>query len=116
MAKYTVIYRAAGESSPKRVVLKGADESSLRRECEDKGWQVLLIPQAKRAGNGIGLKRIGLRGNEMFFAWRLDGGTRRVLRGSVYVEQGRCFAAPDHRHLHSGRGQCLVQEATPDRP
>ena len=47
MTKYTVIYREAGESSPKRVVMKGADESSLRRECEAKGWQVLLIRGAE---------------------------------------------------------------------
>ena len=47
MTKFTVIYREAGESSPKRVVLKGDDESSLRRECEGRGWQVLLIRDAE---------------------------------------------------------------------
>lgn len=46
MTKFTVIYRESGESSPKRVVLKGADESSLRRECEGRGWQALLIRRA----------------------------------------------------------------------
>ena len=51
MTKFTVIYRESGESSPKRVVLKGADESSLRRECEEKGWQVLYIrPASERSG------------------------------------------------------------------
>ena len=47
MTKFTVIYRESGESSPKRVVLKGDDESSLRRECEGRGWQVLLIRDAE---------------------------------------------------------------------
>lgn len=52
MMKYTVIYRESGEPKPKQTVLKSDDESSLRRECERKDWQVLLIRPANEQGRG----------------------------------------------------------------
>lgn len=52
MMKYTVIYRESGEPKPKQTVLKSDDESSLRRECERKDWQVLLIRTANEQGRG----------------------------------------------------------------
>mgnify|MGYP003318786128 CR=1 FL=1 len=52
MMKYTVIYRESGEPKPKQTVLKSDDESSLRRECEAKGWQVLHIRPANEQDRG----------------------------------------------------------------
>lgn len=52
MMKYTVIYRESGEPKPKQTVLKSDDESSLRRECERKDWQVLHIRPANERGRG----------------------------------------------------------------
>lgn len=43
LMKFIVIYREPGEPKPKQTVLKSDGESSLRRECEDKGWRLLLI-------------------------------------------------------------------------
>lgn len=48
--KFIVIYREPGEPKPKQTVLESCSESSLRRECEAKGWQVLLIRPANERG------------------------------------------------------------------
>ena len=58
MMKYTVIYRESGEPKPKQTVLKSDDESSLRRECERKDWQVLLIRPANEQGRGDRFVRV----------------------------------------------------------
>lgn len=79
MTKFTVIYREAGESSPKRVVMKGADESSLRRECEAKGWQVLLVRHAKWMGYGRRFKWVSLRGYEIQLPFPLGVWTAELV-------------------------------------
>ena len=51
--KYRVIYREAGDQTPKKIVMASSGEASLRAECEDKGWQVLLIQQNADINGGI---------------------------------------------------------------
>ena len=43
--KYRVIYREAGDQTPKQSVMTGFGEAFVKAECEAKGWQVLLIQQ-----------------------------------------------------------------------
>lgn len=51
--KYRVIYREAGDQTPKQIVMASSGEASLRAECEDKGWQVLLIQQNADINGGV---------------------------------------------------------------
>lgn len=44
--KYRVIYREAGDQTPKQIVMTGFGEAFVKAECEAKGWQVLLIQNA----------------------------------------------------------------------
>ena len=57
MAKYSVIYREAGNPKPKQATMESFGEPYLRVECEGRGWQVLLIRLAEDRGFGARLKR-----------------------------------------------------------
>ena len=52
LVKFIVIYREPGEPQPKQTVLENSSELSLCRECEDKGWRVLLIRRANEWSSG----------------------------------------------------------------
>ena len=58
MAKYSVIYREAGNPKPKQTTMESFGEPYLRVECEGRGWQVLLIRLAENRGFGARLKRL----------------------------------------------------------
>ena len=46
--KYRVIYREAGDQTPKQIVMTGFGEAFVKAECEARGWQILLIQNAGR--------------------------------------------------------------------
>ena len=53
MKNYRVIYREAGDQTPKQIVMASSGGASLRAECEAKGWQVLLIQQNADINGGV---------------------------------------------------------------
>ena len=69
MAKYSVIYREAGDAKPKQTTMESFGEAYLRTECEGKGWQVLLIREEADRINWaklkIGLPRLGVSTAEL---------------------------------------------------
>ena len=58
MAKYSVIYREAGNPKPKQAKMESFGEPYLRAECEGRGWQILLIRSAEDRSLGARLSRM----------------------------------------------------------
>lgn len=58
MARYSVIYREAGNPKPKQAKMESFGEPYLRAECEGRGWQILLIRSAEDRSLGARLSRM----------------------------------------------------------